>query len=74
MSIPVPSGPQELNETELRKFGLGFVVRLLRSSGATPATVLRRVYCRLCGIAIDHEAPAAEWWLCRNDCNAPVTA
>ena len=73
ISIPVSSGPQDLNELELRRFGLGFVVRVLRSAGATPATVLRRVYCLLCGIAIDHDAGAAGWWLCRNECNAPVT-
>jgi hypothetical protein len=60
------AGPRNLSEVELGEFGLGVVVRLLRGV----AVPLRRVYCRLCGIAVDHDPGAAGWWFCRNDCNA----
>jgi len=69
-SSPNSGGPQDLTEAELGVFGLGVVVRMLRVAGAAAGAPLRRVYCLLCGIAIDHAPRAAGWWFCRNECNA----
>ena len=73
-SIPTSAGPQDLTEVELGLFGLGVIVRVLRVAGAPLVAPLRRVYCLLCGIAIDHEPRAAGWWFCRNECNARGSA
>ena len=64
------AGPQDLTTVELGRFGLGVVTRRLRVAGARMTSLLNRVYCLFCGVAIDHEAGGgAEWWFCRNECN-----
>jgi hypothetical protein len=73
-ATPISAGPRNLSQVELGVFGLGVVVRMLRVAGAAAAAPLLRVYCQLCGIAIDHEPRAAGWWFCRNECNAPGSA
>jgi len=60
-----------LTSVELGRFGLGVVVRHLRTPGVPVTPTLNRVYCLFCGIAIDHELRAFEWWHCQNACNAP---
>jgi hypothetical protein len=70
-STEFSAGPQNLTTVELERFGLGVVTRHLRVAGVRMASPLNRVYCLFCGIAIDHEVGGAEWWFCRNDCNAP---
>jgi hypothetical protein len=68
IAMPTSAGPLDLTEVGLRPFGLGVIVRVLRTRGMPPAP-LSRVYCLLCGIAIDHEPRGAGWWCCRNECN-----
>ncbi len=69
-SVPVVAGPQDLTSVELGRYGLGVVVRSLRFPGVPLASLLHRVYCLFCGIAIDHQPAGHGWWFCRNACNA----
>lgn len=65
--------PQDLSAFELARYGLGVVVRDLRTRAA-PEAQLQRVYCLHCGMAVDSESRASEgalWWVCLRDCNAP---
>ncbi len=63
------NGPRDLTSVELERYGLGVVVRHLRTVGIPKTEPLNRVYCLFCGIAIEHESRAQGWWLCRNECH-----
>ena len=66
-------GPQDLTGGELGRYGLGVVVRVLGLPGAPVSELLRRLYCLLCGRAVEHEVRLAQWWICGRDCNAPAS-
>ena len=64
------TGPGNHTAGELGRYGLGVVVRALRVPGSPASDALLRVYCIPCGLAISHDPPLSEWWICARGCNA----
>ena len=64
------TGPQGFSISELGRYGLGVIVRVLRFPGRPLLEPLRRLYCLPCGSAVAHEPLIAEWWICGRGCNA----
>jgi hypothetical protein len=64
------TGPNGLTNGDLTPYGLGAVVRDIRVAKSAPPDILTRLYCLLCGIAIDHHSLVADWWICGQGCNA----